>query len=94
METLSYSNSNEKVSANAGVKNSQNDNSYMRNLSNMRVIVISFVIGALRMASKRLERGLKVLEIGGRMETMETTILRSTRILWRVLVTWGDLLSF
>ena len=44
---------------------------------------------------KGLIRGLEKWEIGGRLETIQTTaLLRSVRILRRVLETWEDLLSF
>ena len=63
-------------------------------LWNMGVTVITIVIGALRMVPKGLERGLKGLKIGGKIETIQTTaLLRSARILRRVLETGEDLLS-
>ena len=38
--------------------------------------------------------GLEDLEVGGRVETIQTTaLLKTARILRRVLETWGDLLS-
>ena len=44
--------------------------------------------------SKSLERGLEGLEIGGRVDTIQTTpLLRSARILKIVQKSWGDLLS-
>ena len=53
--------------------------------------MIPIVIGAF---GKGLERGQEELEIGP-TETIETTaFLRSAKILRRVLVIWGDLLSF
>ena len=43
---------------------------------------------------QRLGKGLEELEIGGRAEIIPTTaVLRSARIMIRVLKTWGDLLS-
>ena len=52
------------------------------------------VIGALGTVTKGLLKDLDVLEIGGRVETIQTTaLLRTARILRRVLETWGDLLS-
>ena len=43
---------------------------------------------------KGLERGLEQLEIRGRLKTIKiTALLRSARILTRILDTWGDLLS-
>ena len=51
----------------------------------MKVTIVPIVIGAL---------GLEDLEVGGRVETIQTTaLLRTARILRRVLETWGDLLS-
>ena len=44
--------------------------------------------------TKRLLKGLEDLEVSGQVETIQmTALLRTTRILRRVLETWGDLLS-
>ena len=52
------------------------------------------VIGVIGTTSKGLLKGLEELEIRGQAETIQTTaLLRLTRILGRVLETWGDLLS-
>ena len=52
------------------------------------------VIGAFGIVTKGLLKGLKEVEIGGRVETIQTTaLLRTARILRRALETWGDLLS-
>ena len=60
----------------------------------LKVMVITIVIGTLRMISKGLVKGLEELEIGGQVETIQTTeLLGSARILRRVLKTWGNLLS-
>ena len=60
----------------------------------MKVTVIPIVIGALGRVTKGLIMGLEELEIRDRVETIQTTaLLRSARILRRVLETWGDLLS-
>ena len=60
----------------------------------MKVTIVPIVIGALGTITKGLLKGLEDLEIGGRTETIQTTaLLRTTRILRRVLETWGDLLS-
>ena len=65
-----------------------------RKLWNMRVTAISIIIGALRTVLKGLERGLENFEIWRRIETIQTTtILKSAKILRRLLETWGDLLS-
>ena len=60
----------------------------------MKVMIIPIVIGALGIVTKGLLKGLEDLEVEGRMETIQTTtLLRTATILWRVLKTWGDLLS-
>ena len=52
------------------------------------------VTGALGTVTKELVRELEDLEIRGRVETIQTiALLRSARILRRVLETLGDLLS-
>ena len=44
--------------------------------------------------TKGLLKGLEDLEAGGRVETIQTTaLLRTARILRRILETWGDLVS-
>ena len=61
---------------------------------NMKVMVISIVIGVLSTVTKGLVQELEDLEIRLQTETIQTTaLLRPTRILRRVLATWGDLLS-
>ena len=63
----------------------------LKMLWNMKVMIGPIVIGALGIVTKRLEQGLENLEIIGRVETIQTTtLLRSARILRRVLETWGD----
>ena len=60
----------------------------------MKVTIVLIVIGALSTVTKGLLKGLEDLEVGGRVETIQTTaLLRTARILRRVLETWGDLLS-
>ena len=60
----------------------------------MQVTIIPIVIGAFGTVTKRLLKGLEDLEVGGRVETIQTTaLLRTARILRRVLETRGDLLS-
>ena len=59
----------------------------------MKVIVVPIIIGALGTIHKILVRRLEKLGIKGRAETVQTTaLLKSARILRRVLETWGDLL--
>ena len=60
----------------------------------MKVTIVPIVIGALGTVTKWLLKGLGDLEIDGRVATIQTTaLLRTARILRRVLETWGDLLS-
>ena len=66
----------------------------LKKLSNMKVTVIPIVIDALRTVTKGLVQGLEDLEIRGWVETIQTiALLRSARILRRVLETWEDLQS-
>ena len=59
----------------------------------MRATMIPIIIGALGTVTKGLVERLKVLEIRGRVENIQTkALLRSARILRRLLKTWGDLL--
>ena len=61
----------------------------LKKLWNMKVTLIPIGTG-----TKGLLKGLEDLEVGGQMETTQTTeLLRIARILSRVLETWGDLLS-
>ena len=58
------------------------------------VTVTPIVISALGTIPKGMLKGLENLELGGQVETIQTTaLLRSVRILRKVLETWGDLLS-
>ena len=55
---------------------------------NMKVTIVPIVIGALGTITKGLLKGLEDFEVGGRVETIQTTaLLRTTRILRRVLET-------
>ena len=66
----------------------------LKKLWNMKVTIISIVIGAFGTVTKGLLKGLEDLEVGGRVDTIQTTaLLRTARILRRVLETWGDLPS-
>ena len=52
------------------------------------------LIGVLGAIPKGLVKGLKNLEIEGQVKNIHTTaVVRSARILRRVLETWGDSLS-
>ena len=58
------------------------------------VTIVPIVIGAFGTVTKGLLKGLEDLEVGGRVETIQTTaLLKTARIQRRVLETWGDLLS-
>ena len=66
----------------------------LKKLWNIKVTIVSIVIDALGTITKGLLKGLGNLEVGGRVETIQTTaLLRTARILRRVLENWGDLLS-
>ena len=60
----------------------------LKKLRNMQVTIIPIVIGAFGTVTKRLLKELEDLEVGGRVETIQTTaLLRTARILRRVLET-------
>ena len=60
----------------------------------MKVTIVPIVIGAFGTITKGFLKGQEDLEVGGRVETIQmTALLRTARILRRVLETWGDLLS-
>ena len=66
----------------------------LKKIWNTQGTILPIVIGAFGTINKGLLKGLKDLEVGGRVETIQTTaLLRTTRILRRVLGTWGDLMS-
>ena len=66
----------------------------LKKLRNMKVMIVPFVIGAFGTITKGLLKGLEDLEVGERVETIQmTALLRTARILRRVLETWGNLLS-
>ena len=66
----------------------------LKKLWNMKMVITSIVTGALGSVTKGLVQGLEDLEITERVETVQTSaLLRSARILRKVLVAWGDLLS-
>ena len=59
-----------------------------KKLWNMKVIIISIVIGAFGTVTKGLLKGLEDLEVGDQVETIQTTaLLKTARILRRVLET-------
>ena len=60
----------------------------LKKLWNMQATIIPIVIGAFGTVTKELLKGLEDLEVGGRVETIQTTaLLRTARILRRVLET-------
>ena len=60
----------------------------------MKVTIKPIVIASFGIVRKELLKGLEDLEVGGRVETIQTTaLLRTTRILRSVLETGGDLFS-
>ena len=66
----------------------------LKKLWNMKVMIIPIMIGAFGTVTKGLLKGLKDLEVSDRVDTIQTTgLLKTARILRRVLETWGDLLS-
>ena len=66
----------------------------LKKLWNLKVTIIPIVIGAFSTVNKGLLKGLDDLDVGGRVETIPmTALLKTLRILRRVLRTWGDLLS-
>ena len=66
----------------------------LQKLWNMKVTIVPIAIGAFGTITKGLLKGLEDLEVGGRVETIEmTALLRTARILRRVLETCGDLQS-
>ena len=56
----------------------------------MKVTIVPIVIGAFGTITKELLKGLEDMEVGGRVETIQTTALLRTA---RILETWGDLQS-
>ena len=66
----------------------------LKKLWNMQVTIIPIVIGAFVTVTKGLLKGLEDLEVGVQVKTIQrTALLRTARILRKVLETWGDLLS-
>ena len=60
----------------------------------MKVTIIQILIGAFGTVTKGLLQGLEDMEVGGRVETIQTSsLLKTARILRRVMETWEDLPS-
>ena len=65
-----------------------------KKLWSMKVTIIPIVIGSFDSVTKGLFKGREYLEVGCRVETIQTSaLLKTARILRRVLETWGDLMS-
>ena len=65
-----------------------------KKLWNIKVTIILKVIRAFGTVTKGLFKGLEDLEVGGQVETIQTTaLMRTARILRRVLEIFGDMLS-
>ena len=62
----------------------------LKKLWNMKVTIIPIMIGTFDTVTKGLLKGLEDLEVGGWVETIQTT---TYRILGRVIETWEDFLS-
>ena len=66
----------------------------LKKLRNMLVTFIPIVFSSLGTVPKGLIKGLEDLDLTGRVETIQTTaLLRSTKILRRVMQIWGNLLA-
>ena len=66
----------------------------LKKLWNMKVTIVRIVISAFGPITEGLLNGLEDLEISGRIETIQMTVLlRTARTLSRVLETWRDMLS-
>ena len=60
----------------------------LQKLWNMKVTIISIVIGSFGTVTKALSKGLEDLEVGGRVESIQTTaLLKTARILRKILET-------
>ena len=60
----------------------------------MKETIVPIVIDTFGTVTKGFLKGLEDLEVGRRVETIQTTaLLRTVRIPRRDLETWGDLLS-
>ena len=60
----------------------------LKKLWNMKVTIVTIVIGAFGTVTKGLSKRLEDLEVGGRVETIQTTtLLRTARLPRRVLET-------
>ena len=75
-------------------KNFNLDRKLKKKKWNIEVTIIQIVIGDLVTVTEWVMKGLEYLKIRGWVETIQTiALLRSARMVSRVLETWGDLLS-
>ena len=66
----------------------------LKKLWNLKVSIVPIVIGDFGTITEGLLKSLEDLEVGRGVETIQmTALLRTARILRRLLETWGDLLS-
>ena len=66
----------------------------LKKLWHMKVTIVPIVIGGFGTITKGLLKSLEDLEVGRQVEIIQmTALLRTARILRRVLETWEDLLS-
>ena len=96
-KTCCHSNSSEKPSAD-GKKPSKSKIliiiKELKKLWNMKVTLVSTLIGGLGNILMKGIRGLEVLKIGGRSVTIVSTeLLRSATVQRRILETWGHMMS-
>ena len=65
----------------------------LKELWNMKVAIVPILISAIGTITKGLLKGLEYSEVGRRVEIIQmTALLRTARILTRVLEIWGELL--
>ena len=65
----------------------------LKNQRNMQMTIMPIVIGSFGTVAKGLLKGLEDVEVDGRVKTIQTTtLLRTVKILRRILETWEDLL--
>ena len=85
---------NSAIPADHRIKLKESEKKYLdlarefKKLSNIKVTFILIVIGSFGTVTKGSLKGIEFLEVGGRMEAIQTTrLLRTARILRRVLET-------
>ena len=76
------------------LKECEKKDKYLDLAREVKESVVPIVIGAFGTVIEGLLKGLEDLEVGGRVETIQTTAsLKTARIPRRVLETWWDLMS-